>query len=123
MRRRARGVTLIETLAALALLGAVVPVVTRAWMVTLDVASRSRAEATAAVLGANLTEELLLATSSLNAEQGDFGDDYPGYTWKTELNEWSEDSSMRELTVVVRWERRSHQFEIRLATLVPASSS
>jgi type II secretion system protein I len=119
--RRIGGVTLIETLAALALVAAVGTVVTRAWLLTMDVAARSRAQTVAATLAETRLAEILSEEDFDSSEDEDaFEEPWEAYRWKSSIAEWSEDSRLRQVDVTITWTRRDMEYQTTLSTLVDA---
>lgn len=112
------GVTLIETLAALAILGTVGMALSRAWTLSMELAGRASARATSAALAEEKLADLVAASDFAKAEDsGDF-EDQPAYQWKSELAEWSTDNRLRQLTVTVTWKRRNAEYQTSVSTLV-----
>jgi type II secretion system protein I len=119
--RRRVGVTLIETLASLALLAVVAPILARAWAVTMDSAARSRDQITASVLAENMLTEMVAEGNLTSADQsGTFGDEHPGFAWETSVFDWPEDSRFKEVDVTVTWNRRQTGYRTVVATIVSA---
>ena len=116
-RLRARGVSLVEVLAALAVLGAVGAVLTRAWTISMGTAARSQAELTAAVLAEGKLAEVVLEGETAGEDSGDFAPEHPGYQWRCEQTPWSEDNLLREVAVTVSWTRRDLDYETTVTTL------
>ncbi len=112
------GVTLIETLAALAVLAAVAPVLGRAWLVSMDAAGQSRDQLRAASLAANRLSELVVEGESLTVRQNGKFEDAPGYEWQAELAAWPENPRLSQLDVTVSWERRGQSYTMHMSTLV-----
>jgi prepilin-type N-terminal cleavage/methylation domain-containing protein len=118
-----RGVTLIETLAAIALVAIVAPILSRAWCVTMDSAARSRDQVLAATLAETQLEDLLIAGDLTQAEQsGDFGDEHEGFRWEAVLYDWPEDSRFKELDVQVVWTRNDVEDSVIVSTIVDANA-
>ncbi len=117
--RRHRGVTLIETLAAIALLATVLPVLSRAWVLSMDTASRSQNQVIAASLAEDRLAEMVIEKDFSQAESsGDFGDEHPGFTWTATQGDWELDGRFRLITVTVTWTRRQIVYELPVSTLV-----
>ena len=116
---RADGFTLIEALAAMALIAVVLPVVMQGISVAIGLSSHARHQAEAVTLAKMKLDELI-ATQQLNgsAPQGDFGEDFPGYEWAADINTWPLDASLSELTITVTWTARQRQQQVQIATLV-----
>jgi type II secretion system protein I len=115
------GVTLIETLAALALLAAIALPLTRAWTLASDVAGRSRTQTLAATLAENKLNALLAEGNAAGApEEGDFAPEYPDFAWRVELSDWPEDPTYRQIDVTVSWSRRGREHATTLSCLIGA---
>jgi type II secretion system protein I len=112
-------VTLVELLAALALLAVVAVTLSEAWTLGIRVAGRSRAEVTAAALAENKLAEIVAAEASpSSAVSGDFGEEHRGYRWRCQWREWPTDSRLRQIDVTVTWTRRNTSHETTVSTLV-----
>ena len=122
-RRRAasrasrHGFTLIEVLATMVMLGIVLPVAMRGVSIALATASSARHRAEAAELGSAKLDELVATGEwSATAPSGDFGSDYPGYTWTVQMA--SRDYGVTEIQLTVTWQERGQPRTLNLATLV-----
>ena len=103
-----RGFTLVEVLAAMLLIGIVMPVVMQGVTAATRAASTARHRTEAATLAEGKLQELVVTNGWQNgsALAGDFGGDWPGYQWKATLAAWANDvtqSGMQELDVQVSW--------------------
>ena len=127
MQAEDHGFTLIEVLAALLFLAILVPAIATALSLSSRVSTLTDRRAVAAELAENqLNEELLgSAWQSATATQGDFGADYPGYTWQMTQTGWNGDSTnaMTELTMEVTFPVQGRPQSVKLTTLVNASVS
>ncbi|MGC4034219.1 MAG: type II secretion system protein [Tepidisphaeraceae bacterium] len=111
-----RGFTLPEVLAALVLIGVVLPVALRGVSVALMAASKARHNSEAVELARHKLSELALASDAGSyAGSGDFGTDWPGYRW--ESRSVSRDYGVNEVTVEVFWKTRGQDESITLSTL------
>ncbi len=119
------GFTLIEVLAALVFLAILVPVIAEALTLSSRVSTLSDRREVAAELAENqLSMELAGGNwQAATATNGDFGTNYPGYTWKLTQAGWSGDSvnSMTELTMEVDFQVQGKAQSVKLTTLVNAS--
>ena len=117
-RRRATGFTLIEVLAAIVLVGIVVPVAMEAISLSLRSASDAKRKVEAAMLAENklseLTTNLVLMTPGANS--GDFAPDWPDYRWESGLVQ--RDVDLSELQVRVVWNSRGVDRFVSLSTFV-----
>ncbi|MCL2645876.1 MAG: type II secretion system GspH family protein [Phycisphaerales bacterium] len=139
-----RAFTLIEVLASLAILALVFPVVMYGLSLASNAASLARHRTQATILAQTKLDELL-ATQDFSTLSGDFGDDYPGYTWTIELNDWdtldgfssvfsssisSSTSSNtqqlqqpQQLDVTVSWTQHNRTYQAALSTLLYQQNS
>jgi prepilin-type N-terminal cleavage/methylation domain-containing protein len=112
-----RAFTLIEVLATMVMLGIVLPVAMRGVSIALATASSARHRAEAAELGSAKLDELVATGEwSATAPSGDFGTDFPGYTWTVEMA--SRDYGVTEIQLTVTWQERGQPRTLNLATLV-----
>jgi type II secretory pathway pseudopilin PulG len=117
-------VTLIETLASLALVAVVAPILAKAWTVTMDSAARSRDQVTASVLAENTLTEMVAEGDLTSADQrGSFGDEHPGFAWETSITDWPQDSRFKEVDVTVTWARRQTNYRTTVTTIVSAAAA
>ena len=114
---RPRGFTLIEVLATLLLLGIVLPVAMRGVSMSLAAASRARNLAEAASLADTKLNELVATQMwSTSGDSGDFGEQYPGYTWTSQANSF--DYGMTQIDLRVSWIERGQEAFLDVSTLV-----
>jgi prepilin-type N-terminal cleavage/methylation domain-containing protein len=121
-RRRRRGFTLVEALAALLLVAIVLPVVMRGVTVATRAASSARRNTEAASLAQSKLNELVATgqwrsgylAGQFDDTDGDSGYDY---TWSAEATRWSE-PYVRQLAVSVNWTSGGAQQAVTLTTLV-----
>ncbi|MCL2639792.1 MAG: type II secretion system GspH family protein [Phycisphaerales bacterium] len=121
-----RAFTLVEVLAAIGILAVVLPVI----MYSLDLAGN------AALLARHRTQATMLAQAKLDefivlqdfsVASGDFGEQYPEYTWTIELTDWDTPDGLSadtlQLDVIVSWTQRNRIHEAKLSTLLYQSSA
>ena len=119
-----RGVSLIEVLAALALIAAVAPVLSRAWVLTMTVAGQSADEVTAAALAESKLAEIVAAEAPATAEDsGAFAAPHEDFHWQVERGPWPQDERMIEAEVTVTWTRRGQEQSLAVHTLVGPEES
>ena len=134
-RRGAGGFTLVEALAALVLVGIVLPVAMRGMSLALSMGSDT-VRRTKAVLLAQSKMEELVATGAWedSALEGDFNETPSGesvvkegkggeteYRWSATVEDWL-DISVKQLTVHVTWGERDLEREVVLTTLIYSES-
>lgn len=115
---KTRGFTLMEALAALALIAVVLPMALRGFSVanSLAGASKQRSEA-AALADSKLNELVATGDWKLGLLAGDFAPDRPTFRWKAEVKNW-DSSTLQELDVHVFWTARGEDKEFVVSTLV-----
>lgn len=111
--------TLVEVLAAMAFLAILVPVIVAAMRVSTRASEAGERSAIALQLGENELNELLLNDDwSSGQSSGDFGADYPGYRWQLSNSNWSEDSNMTQLDMLVFYQVQGQERQLQLSSLV-----
>jgi type II secretion system protein I len=119
---RRRGVTLIETLAAIALVAIIAPILAQAWLVSMDSAARSRDQVVASVLAEGKLADMVAEGDVASADQsGTFGGDWPGFEWESSVHDWPEDNRFKQVDVTVTWNRRETDYKTVVTTIVSAS--
>ncbi len=86
------GFTLLEVMIAVSLIAIALVTLIGAQSRSIDIATRSRFEAMAALLAQRkLAEICLLEYGLVNDGTGDFGEDHPGFRWKSQVTELTEE--------------------------------
>ena len=118
--RHRGGFTFAELLATVVLIGIIMPVAMQTIALCTRLAGLSRKETEAASLArAKLTELIASQDWQSGSKQGDFGSDWPGYQWTTDIGVWT-DSIVSEINLTVRWQSQGLQREVTLGTLAYA---
>jgi prepilin-type N-terminal cleavage/methylation domain-containing protein len=120
----AGGFTLIEVLAAIVLVGIVVPVAMEAISLSMRSASDAKRKVEAAMLSENKLTELstALVMQSMGgvpaggATFGDFAPDWPEYRW--EASRIERDVDLSELQVRVVWDSRGTERHVSVSTFI-----
>src|SRR5690606_17973562 len=94
--------------------GLVLPVVMQGISLVLRAAEDAGKRAEAATLAETKLAELVLLGDEVRESSGDFGREWPAYTWLRA--EEAADDSMTQVTVTVRWETRGQPRELALST-------
>ncbi len=121
-RRRCCGFTLAETLAALLFLAIVIPVAIQAIQLASYAGQVGQRKLIAARIGDRVLNDLIAngtwqgGTGSGVAEEGPLA-----FKWTTKVESWPE-GTLRMLTVDVRFPVQGREQDVRLSTLVSASS-
>lgn len=117
------GFTFAEVLAAMVFLGVLIPVVIEGLALANRAATVAERKSIAAQLAANELNELVVTGDWENGQNtGDFGPDWPGYTWELQTSAWSADA-MTELNLIVTYQVQGRDYFVRLATLMDSSST
>lgn len=119
-----KGFTLIEILATFVLIAVIIPVAMKGLSLSTNMAGNSKSKIEASALAETKLTELMLTGDWVNGEQsGDFGEDWPEYTWSAELNDWEDEDLMQQVTLQVNWSRLGLDRSISLTTLVYSGDS
>ncbi len=115
---RNAGLTLLELLIVLVMIAAILPVAMRGITLAMGIGSLSRERGQAAMLAQGKLDELVASGAwQTGSPAGDFGEDWPGYTWTAQSQDW-DGSSVRELDVTVQYTWRDTPRTITMSTLV-----
>jgi len=107
-------------LATVVLIAIIMPVAMQTIALCTRLAGLSRKETEAASLArAKLTELIASQDWRSGSKRGDFGSDWPGYQWTTDISNWT-DSVVSEISLTVRWQSQGLEREVTLATLAYA---
>jgi len=124
IQTRQRGFTLIEVLAALLLMAIVLPSVMKGISVATQAASSARHRTEAAGLAQAQLAEIVASQQWQNGNlSGDFGAQWPGYSWKATVAAWpldNTDLNIDELDLEVSWIDRNQPNSVTMSTLVYA---
>lgn len=115
-----------EVMFALALIGIALTTLLASQSQGLSLANEAKFYTTAAFLAQGKMAEIEIAeTESIADDSGDFGDDYPDYTWEVEINSTSIDvleeyaDRFKQIDLHVYFgENRVYQYDIRLYKLI-----
>ena len=122
-RQARRAFTLIEVLAALLLIGIVLPAIMKGIAASSSAASSARHRNEASGLVESKLGEIV-ATNQWQDNtdfSGDFGTDWPDYKWHATVQPWAGDTtgtSLQQLDVTVTWLARGREDSMTLSTLV-----
>lgn len=116
----ASGFTLLEILAALLLIGLVLPAVMKGVSLTSILISDCDRKYEALDLAETKLAEVLLEQSwqTSSSMTGDFEDvEFKDYEWILDVSNWTE-ANVKQVDVHVTWQQRNRYREVRLSTLV-----
>jgi len=120
IRNRVLGFTLLEVLVAVAILAIAMAAILKANVQSLDTLTRSRETSTASLLAAGKLAEVEAAGVAKWSElRGDFGEDYPDYTWEVETSSTQVEGLVR-VTVIVQRGEGATGGEVRIEELLLA---
>ena len=113
-----RGFTLLEVMVAVAILAIALVAILKANVQSLDALVETRARTTVSLLAASKMAEIeSVGAAEWSEFQGDFGDDYPSFTWQVETSSTEVEGLMR-VTVIVEAEEGVGGSETRLEELM-----
>jgi len=119
-KRRFGGFTFVELLATIVLIGIIMPVAMRTIALCTSLAGVSRRETEAASLArTRLTELVTSGDWQSSGRAGDFGADWPGYRWTTEVSNWT-DTIVSQIDLTVHWQSQGRDRSVTLTTLAYA---
>jgi general secretion pathway protein I len=121
--RPRRAFTLPEVLAALVLIGVVLPAVMRGISLSIAAADDARKRVQAVSLAETKLSELTAAAMSTSSggTSGDFGADFPGFRWEASSQEVQ--TELAEIRVRVSWQGRGLSRNVDLASFAYVSGT
>ncbi|NJL31768.1 MAG: type II secretion system protein [Phycisphaerales bacterium] len=121
-RSRAGGYSLVEVLAALLVVGIVLPVAMQGISLAASLGSQAQRRREATGLAQMKLQELVVTGAwQQGSLAGDFAELGPGYQWQAVVEDWQEES-IRQLSVQVQWSQRGKEQMVMLTTLVDAGT-
>lgn len=124
LKTRYRGFTLMEILAALLLVGLVLPAAMKGVSVVMVLASDSARRYEALDLAEMKLAEILVQEDwQSGSSSGTFEDEqYASYDWILEVSDWTTED-IQQINLSVTWQQRNRTRDITLTTLVYDSDS
>ena len=115
----AKGFTLLEVLIAVAILGIALLTLVNAETQGISMALRSRFVTTSTLLAQKRIADITSGVESFSSgsRQGDFGEDFEGYTYTEEI-EQTPMSGYYKYTLTVRWGTREGAFETEILSFL-----
>ena len=126
----APGFTLLEIMIALSIMAIALTAMLWSQSQSVSLAGDAKFMTTAAFLAKSKMAELeATKPENLSAGSGDFGEDFPGYTWEITLKDvslevpWHVSEDLMQVDVKVSWgQHDSYQYRLRLYRFVPRTS-
>ena len=114
------GFTLAEVLVSLALVGIILPTAMAGVSLAMKMEETARYRTEAASLASGKLAELIDTGEWQSAEtKGDFGEDWPDYSWQIQVEDW-EETGVSEVTLTVSRPLRGKTLAVSLSTLARA---
>jgi len=109
-----KGFTLLEVMIAMSILAITLVVVFQSQSQSISMAGRARFETTASLLAQSKMAEIEAANpENVVSDSGDFGDDFPDYSWQVDVME-TEIDVLKKVEVKVVNERMTSNNSFRL---------
>lgn len=115
------GFTLLEVMIAVAILAITLTVIYGSQSQSLSLAAEAKFNTRAAFLLQQKLAELESGSIELRNDEGDYGDDYPGFRWKIEVDDVffdvrelvvDPDRPLKRVTVEVSWENSPYSHSV-----------
>ena len=108
------GFTLLEVMLAMAILAIALVAVFQSQSQSISMAGQARFATTASLLAqSKMAEVETMDPGEINADSGDFGDDFPDYSWKVDVTE-TQVENVKKIEVTVTNERMTLNNSYRL---------
>jgi len=108
------GFTLLEVMLAMAILAIALVAVFQSQSQSISMAGQARFATTVSLLAqSKMAEVETMDPGEINADSGDFGDDFPDYSWKVDLSE-TQVENVKKIEVTVTNERMTLNNSYRL---------
>ena len=123
-----RGFTLLEVMAAVSIIAIVLTAVYRLQIQTISMNSAARFYTIAPLLAQSRISELeSLSEKNEGSESGDFGEDFPGYTWSTSIEDITSESEilgsvaedLKKIEVKVSFNDDEYVYSFRTYRMMP----
>jgi type II secretion system protein I len=129
LQKARQGFTLVEVLAAITVIGIVLPALMYGISLSSNLASATKQRTIAATLADEKLNELLATGDWQTPGGGSFGDEGAGYNWTSTTTAWNDPDvttqNLQEVDVKVTWRSRQQEKSVVVSSLVyvPATSS
>jgi general secretion pathway protein I len=125
--RREEGFTLLEVMVAMSIIAIAMTAVLNSQSQSVSLASEAKFSTTAALLAQNKIAETEWGNRlDMASDSGDFGEDFPGYTWQVNVEDVSMDlpenvsNHLKEMKVTISWgEEGVYRYELKAYRFMP----
>jgi len=121
LRGERRGFTLVEVMATLVVLGIVMPGIIAALTLATRSADIAKHRNIAALLAQQQLSQILIGNEWQNGnESGNFGTQFPEYSWSSNVYAWPEDTTgagLQEIDLTVAWTEFGHPQSLTVSTV------
>ena len=114
-----RGFTLLEVMVAVAIIAIALTALLGSQSQSVSYANSAKFETMAALLAQKKMSEMVIQDpASLTSANGDFGDDYPGYTWEATVSDVSLEGAedilkyLKQIDLTVAWGGQSYSIRL-----------
>jgi len=116
------GFSLLEVMVAMAIIAIAMTAVLGSQSQSISLASEAKFNTTAALLGqAKMAEIEGMDPQDLTSGSGDFGEEFPGYTWQLSVEDVMVDKPenvsdhLKQVNVIIAWgESERYQYQLRM---------
>lgn len=127
LKHRHPGFTLLEVMVAMAIIAIAMTAVLNSQSQSISLASEAKFSTSATLLAQMKMAEIFRGNpQDLTSDSGDFGEDYPGYTWEVKVENVSADlpenvsNHLRQIDVTISWgEERVYHYDLRAYRFIP----
>ena len=121
------GFSLLEVMVAMAIIAIAMTAVLGSQSQSISLASEAKFNTTAALLGqAKMAEIEGMDPQDLTSGSGDFGEEFPGYTWQLSVEDVMVDKPenvsdhLKQVNVIIAWgESERYQYQLRMYRFLP----
>ena len=127
LKHRHPGFTLLEVMVAMAIIAIAMTAVLNSQSQSISLASEAKFSTSATLLAQMKMAEISRGNpQDLTSDSGDFGEDFPGYTWEVKAENVSADlpenvsNHLRQINVTISWgEERVYHYDLRAYRFIP----
>jgi general secretion pathway protein I len=127
LKHKAKGFTLLEVMVAMAIIAIAMTAVLNSQSQSISLASEAKFSTTATLLAQMKIAEISRGDpQDLTSDSGDFGEDFPGYTWEVKVENVNADlpenvsTHLKQLDVTISWgEEGVYHYDLRAYRFVP----